>query len=61
MTVIVVWASFKSFDSAFSRQFEALNLKDVVLWGLGVAGNSTNVLKALIATCNLSKTIDFTG
>lgn len=51
-----------SFENIFSRQVEALALKDDVLVGISTSGNSTNVLKALdIARAKGVTTVGFTG
>jgi D-sedoheptulose 7-phosphate isomerase len=47
--VLTAWSNDYSYDSAFSRQVEALASAGDVVWGISTSGNSKNVVAALKA------------
>ncbi|MDP8263291.1 MAG: D-sedoheptulose 7-phosphate isomerase [Candidatus Ancaeobacter aquaticus] len=51
-----------SFDTIFSRQVEALAVKDDLVLGISTSGNSENVIQALNAAHSIgARTVVFTG
>jgi D-sedoheptulose 7-phosphate isomerase len=60
--VLTAWANDYSYESAFSRQVEALAKPGDVVWGLSTSGNSRNVVAALKTARELgASTIALTG
>jgi D-sedoheptulose 7-phosphate isomerase len=45
--VLTAWSNDHGFDTAFSRQVEALGRSGDIAWGISTSGNSSNVVEAL--------------
>lgn len=60
--VLTAWANDYDFESAFSRQIEALGAPGDVAWGISTSGTSANVVRAIrTARAAGLRTIGMTG
>ena len=46
-SIITAWSNDYSFDTVFSRQVDALGIKDDILFAISTSGNSKNCIEAI--------------
>ena len=60
--ILTAWSNDHEFETAFSRQIEALGRPGDVAWGISTSGNSANIVAALRAARTMGlRTVGLTG